>query len=77
MMRHKSYFLDFRDDAEMEYLKIAQDLEMYGINYFQIRVSTVSYELRSGKTCLRAFRPGPTQTGLYSLITWLITWLEA
>lgn len=26
-----------RDDAEMEYLKIAQDLEMYGINYFQIR----------------------------------------
>ena len=27
----------------MEYLKIAQDLEMYGINYFQIRVSTVSH----------------------------------
>lgn len=23
----------------MEYLKIAQDLEMYGINYFFIRVS--------------------------------------
>ena len=23
----------------MEYLKIAQDLEMYGINYFQIKVS--------------------------------------
>ena len=28
-----------RDEAEMEYLKIAQDLEMYGVNYFQIKVS--------------------------------------
>lgn len=28
-----------RDDAEMEYLKIAQDLDMYGVNYFLIRVS--------------------------------------
>ena len=28
----------YRDDAEMEYLKIAQDLEMYGVNYFQIKV---------------------------------------
>lgn len=27
------------DEAEMEYLKIAQDLEMYGVNYFQIKVS--------------------------------------
>lgn len=27
-----------RDEAEMEYLKIAQDLEMYGVNYFSIRV---------------------------------------
>ncbi|KAL4636099.1 merlin isoform X2 [Arapaima gigas] len=26
-----------RDEAEMEYLKIAQDLEMYGVNYFLIR----------------------------------------
>ena len=26
-----------REDAMMEYLKIAQDLEMYGINYFEIR----------------------------------------
>uniref|UniRef100_A0A673YY03 NF2, moesin-ezrin-radixin like (MERLIN) tumor suppressor n=1 Tax=Salmo trutta TaxID=8032 RepID=A0A673YY03_SALTR len=26
-----------REDAEMEYLKIAQDLEMYGISYFPIR----------------------------------------
>ncbi|KAL5017365.1 hypothetical protein ScPMuIL_006954 [Solemya velum] len=26
-----------RDEAEMEYLKIAQDLEMYGVNYFQIK----------------------------------------
>ncbi len=27
-----------RDEAEMWYLKISQDLEMYGINYFQIKV---------------------------------------
>ncbi|KAJ8043804.1 Merlin [Holothuria leucospilota] len=26
-----------RDEAEMEYLKIAQDLEMYGVNYFDIK----------------------------------------
>ncbi|XP_061865517.1 merlin isoform X7 [Colius striatus] len=26
-----------RDEAEMEYLKIAQDLEMYGVNYFAIK----------------------------------------
>jgi hypothetical protein len=26
-----------RDDAMMEYLKIAQDLEMYGVNYFDIK----------------------------------------
>lgn len=31
-----------RDEAEMEYLKIAQDLEMYGVNYFFIRVRLVS-----------------------------------
>lgn len=29
-----------RDEAEMEYLKIAQDLDMYGVNYFPISVST-------------------------------------
>lgn len=28
----------------MEYLKIAQDLEMYGVNYFAIRVSWVGWE---------------------------------
>lgn len=27
-----------RDEAEMEYLKIAQDLDMYGVNYFPITV---------------------------------------
>ncbi len=25
------------EDAMMEYLKTAQDLEMYGVNYFEIR----------------------------------------
>ena len=27
----------FREEAMMEYLKIAQDLEMYGVNYFEIK----------------------------------------
>ena len=30
-----------RDEAEMEYLKIAQDLDMYGVNYFPITVSSM------------------------------------
>ncbi|XP_022655851.1 moesin/ezrin/radixin homolog 1-like isoform X2 [Varroa jacobsoni] len=33
-MEHKEMA---RDDAMMEYLKIAQDLEMYGVNYFEIK----------------------------------------
>ncbi|KAK3084822.1 hypothetical protein FSP39_019612, partial [Pinctada imbricata] len=39
--RIKEWYADHkgmaRDEAEMEYLKIAQDLEQYGINYFQIK----------------------------------------
>lgn len=27
-----------RENAEMEYLRISQDLEMYGVNYFEIKV---------------------------------------
>ena len=26
-----------REDAMLEYLKIAQDLDMYGVNYFEIK----------------------------------------
>lgn len=33
-IEHKSML---REDAMMEYLKIAQDLEMYGVNYFSIK----------------------------------------
>lgn len=32
-----------RDEVEMEYLKIAQDLDMYGVNYFPITVSTTRF----------------------------------
>lgn len=39
--RIKTWYADqrgyTRSEAEMEYLKIAQDLEMYGVNYFQIK----------------------------------------
>lgn len=35
---HNAYVLfPIRDSAMLEYLKIAQDLEMYGINYFEIK----------------------------------------
>jgi merlin len=40
--RIKAWYEDHRgmsrDEAEMEYLKIAQDLDMYGVNYFSIKV---------------------------------------
>uniref|UniRef100_A0A0L8GLL8 FERM domain-containing protein n=1 Tax=Octopus bimaculoides TaxID=37653 RepID=A0A0L8GLL8_OCTBM len=32
-----------RDEAEMEYLKIVQDFQMYGVNYFQIKVSLILF----------------------------------
>lgn len=31
------HFFFIREDSMMEYLKIAQDLEMYGVNYFEIK----------------------------------------
>ena len=39
--RIKDWYADHRgmakDEAEIEYLKIAQDLDMYGINFFEIK----------------------------------------
>ncbi|ENN72476.1 hypothetical protein YQE_10818, partial [Dendroctonus ponderosae] len=40
-----------RDEAEMEYLKIAQDLDMYGVNYFNIQ-NKKETELWLGVTAL-------------------------
>nr|XP_049609875.1 radixin isoform X2 [Syngnathus scovelli] len=34
---HEEHKGMLREDSMMEYLKIAQDLEMYGVNYFEIR----------------------------------------
>ncbi|XP_061774227.1 radixin-like isoform X3 [Nerophis ophidion] len=34
---HEEHHSMLREDAVMEYLKIAQDLEMYGVNYFEIK----------------------------------------
>lgn len=41
-MKSKTLVVDWtlphhREDAVVEYLKIAQDLEMYGVNYFNIK----------------------------------------
>lgn len=35
-----------RDEAEMNYLKIAQDLDMYGVNYFPITVSNTCFIIK-------------------------------
>lgn len=39
LVSHVSGFfpVSIRENAMLEYLKIAQDLEMYGINYFEIK----------------------------------------
>uniref|UniRef100_A0A8C6P4C5 Ezrin b n=1 Tax=Nothobranchius furzeri TaxID=105023 RepID=A0A8C6P4C5_NOTFU len=34
---HEEHFGMLKEDAMMEYLKISQDLEMYGVNYFDIK----------------------------------------
>ncbi|KAM8873216.1 radixin-like isoform 1-T1 [Synchiropus picturatus] len=34
---HEEHKAMLREDSMMEYLKIAQDLEMYGVNYFEIK----------------------------------------
>lgn len=35
---HEEHRGMLREDSMMEYLKIAQDLEMYGVNYFEIKI---------------------------------------
>uniref|UniRef100_A0A674JPZ9 FERM domain-containing protein n=1 Tax=Terrapene triunguis TaxID=2587831 RepID=A0A674JPZ9_9SAUR len=35
-----------KDEAKMNYLKIAQDLEMYGVNYFPIAVNSLILNLQ-------------------------------
>lgn len=41
--RIKQWYADHktmsRDEAEMEYLKVAQELDVYGVNYFPISVN--------------------------------------
>jgi hypothetical protein len=46
------------EDAEMEYLKIAQDLEMYGISYFPIKV----------RLCFRLLVAAQTDKSLVSVV---------
>ena len=32
-----------REEAELEYLRVAQDLEMYGVNYFDVKVGSRTF----------------------------------
>lgn len=55
LQRIKTWYADHkqmsRDEAEMEYLKIAQDLDMFGVNYFPIK-NKKNTELWLGITAL-------------------------
>lgn len=44
-----------RDESEIEYLKIAQDLDMYGVNYFPISVSILQTILSCKTILILAF----------------------
>lgn len=35
------FYILYREEAELEYMRVAQDLEMLGVNYFDITVSVV------------------------------------
>ncbi|XP_034017700.1 ezrin b [Thalassophryne amazonica] len=48
---HEEHHGMLKEDAMMEYLKIAQDLEMYGVNYFDIK-NKKGTELRLGVDAL-------------------------
>lgn len=64
-----------RDEAEMEYLKIAQDLEMYGVNYFTIRVcgSPCEFPGRRGRRSQgQTARTGPSWS--QGADTWPARW---
>lgn len=41
MCRYAKHHGMTRDDAELEYLKIVQEFEMSGINYFKIKVYNI------------------------------------
>ena len=45
--------------------------EVNNIHSDQPKPALFTYEPRCEKTSLRGFRPGPTQTGLYSHRRWL------
>uniref|UniRef100_A0A336MLW5 CSON003475 protein n=1 Tax=Culicoides sonorensis TaxID=179676 RepID=A0A336MLW5_CULSO len=52
--RIKTWYADHRgmsrDESEMEYLKIAQDLDMYGVNYFPITNLPIKVTLLTSNT---------------------------
>ena len=43
---------------------------MYRLRCFILALLGLPYESRCGKTGLRGFRPGPTQTGLFRIEAW-------
>ncbi|KAF9798011.1 hypothetical protein SFRURICE_007530 [Spodoptera frugiperda] len=48
-----------RDEAEMEYLKIAQDLDMYGVNYFAIKETQSEPDIsKAGTTSMPLYDTG-------------------
>ena len=66
-----------------QYLKLVNRKPVFGVSDYLLACSATDnservlklriYEPRCEKTGLRGFRPGPTQTGLYSHRRWLVT----
>uniref|UniRef100_A0A674JLU1 FERM domain-containing protein n=1 Tax=Terrapene triunguis TaxID=2587831 RepID=A0A674JLU1_9SAUR len=59
-----------RDEAKMNYLKIAQDLEMYGVNYFPIAVNSLILNLQPSEgQCFLILGAGDLELGFIGSLT--------
>ena len=68
---HMRVFLDKIDRYSTIIPKFSDTWARASREETQTRLHCLSFEPRSEKTGLRGFRPGPTQTGLYSHRMWI------
>ena len=69
----KIHYSTFGSDIALLCFSIKRDFRMHFL-YDTLPTTIVLNEPRCEKTGLRGFRPGPTQTGLYSHRRWLEAW---
>ena len=63
-----NYLHKFLQNQQIQYGIFVVEMVCFSSKYFKYNTP---FEPRSEKTGLRGFRPGPTQTGLYSHTRWL------